>query len=111
MSDSIKYEVIDKDLMTTLSIRSENGFLALIDSEVLDDDGLKPNYAESVITPNDNNNGVVNVLDSIRKSKSIAITNIKTDNKEIEFEQGFEEYKRRHPNDPFALGHYILSLP
>ncbi len=111
MSDSIKYEVIDKNIMTTLSIRSNNGFLALIDSEVLDDDDFKPNYADSGSTPNNSNSGAVNVLDSIRKSQSIAITNIKTDNKEIEFEQNFEKFKREHPDDPFVLGHYILSLP
>ncbi len=110
MEDNIKYEVIDNDLLATLSIRSNTGFLALIDSEIFDDEN-KSNTILTSTTPTDNNSGAINVLDSIRKSKSIAITNIKTDNKEIEFEQGFEEFKRRHPDDPYALGHYILSLP
>lgn len=108
------YEIIDDELMTKLSIRSNTGFLALIDTEIIDDsDGLdgEPTTEPINNTPPRNESGVVNVLEALKNDNTITIKNIKTDNKEIDFERGLAKYKKEHPDDPFPTGHYILELP
>ncbi len=94
----VDFEIIDDNLLTKLSLRSEEGFLTLIDDEIETEPQRDTRTVVEESAPNINTI-IQNVLANQAQPQS-----------EIIYLDGsYEKYKQDNPDDLFPHGGWILS--
>ena len=87
-----KYEVVDDNIISKLSLKQGCGLLALVDAEADKD------------TETAKSSGYEDITRFILGLLGEAVTP-----KPQKIDDGFEKYKKQHPDDPMPMGSYVLE--
>lgn len=94
----VDFEIIDDNLLTKLSLRSEEGFLTLVDDEI---EAEPPKDTRTVVEESASN--INTIIQSVLANQAQPQPDI------IYLDGSYEKYKQENPDDLFPHGGWILS--
>lgn len=94
----VDFEIIDDNLLTKLSLRSEEGFLTLVDDEIEAEPPKDTRIIVEESAPNINT-----IIQNVLANQAQPQPDI------IYLDGSYEKYKQENPDDLFPHGGWILS--